>query len=76
MAKEQTQNFDYCDIPVWRKYTLSVQEAAKYFRIGDKKMRKLIEENPSAKYILWNGTRPQIKRRLFEQYLDEYMTAI
>ena len=76
MAKEQIQNFDYCDIPVWRKYTLSVQEAAKYFRIGDKKMRKLIEENPSANYILWNGTRPQIKRRLFEQYLDEYMTAI
>lgn len=76
MAKEQTQNFDYCDIPVWRNYTLSVQEAAKYFRIGDKKMRKLIEENPGANYILWNGTRPQIKRRLFEQYLDEYMTAI
>ena len=76
MAKEQTQNFVYCDIPVWRKYTLSVQDAAKYFRIGDKKMRKLIEENPSANYILWNGTRPQIKRRLFEQYLDEYMTAI
>ena len=76
MAKEQTQNFDYGDIPVWRKYTLSVQEAAKYFRIGDKKMRKLIEENPGANYILWNGTRPQIKRRLFEQYLDEYMTAI
>jgi len=76
MAKEQNQNFDYCDIPVWRKYTLSVQEAAKYFRIGDKKMRKLIEENPGANYILWNGTRPQIKRRLFEQYLDEYMTAI
>ena len=76
MAKEQTQTFDYCDIPVWRKYTLSVQEAAKYFRIGDKKMRKLIEENPGANYILWNGTRPQIKRRLFEQYLDEYMTAI
>ena len=70
------QNFDYNDIPVWRKYTLSVQEAAKYFRIGDKKMRKLIEENPGANYILWNGTRPQIKRRLFEQYLDEYMTAI
>ena len=76
MAKEQNQNFDYCDIPVWRKYTLSVQEAAKSCRIGDKKMRKLIEENPGANYILWNGTRPQIKRRLFEQYLDEYMTAI
>ena len=68
--------FDCCDIPVWRKYTLSVQEAARYFRIGDKKIRKLIEDNPGANYILWNGTRPQIKRRLFEQYLDEFLTAI
>lgn len=75
MTNDQIKTVDY-DIPVWRKYTLSVQEAAKYFRIGDKKMRKLIEENPGANYILWNGTRPQIKRRLFEQYLDEYMTAI
>ena len=74
-TNDQIKTVNY-DIPVWRKQTLSVQEAAKYFRIGDKKMRKLIEENPGANYILWNGTRPQIKRRLFEQYLDEYMTAI
>lgn len=75
MTNDQNKTVDH-DIPVWRKYTLSVQEAAKYFRIGEKKMRKLIEENPGANYILWNGTRPQIKRKLFEQYLDEYMTAI
>ena len=31
---------DKYEIPVWRKYTLSVQEAAKYFRIGDKKLKK------------------------------------
>ena len=76
MTTDLNRDFDFSDIPVWRKYTLSVQEAAKYFRIGEKKMRKLIEENPNANYILWNGTRPQIKRRLFEQYLDEFMTAI
>lgn len=63
-------------IPIWRKYTLSVQEAAKYFRIGDKKLRKLIDEQPDAEFILWNGSRPQIKRRLFEQYVDKYLTAI
>ena len=76
MTTDLNRDFDFSDIPVWRKYTLSVQEAAKYFRIGEKKMRKLIEENPNANYILWNGTSPQIKRRLFEQYLDEFMTAI
>ena len=76
MTTDLNRDFDFYDIPVWRKYTLSVQEAARYFRIGEKKMRKLIEENPGANYILWNGTRPQIKRKLLEQYLDEFMTAI
>ncbi|MBR2927606.1 MAG: excisionase [Oscillospiraceae bacterium] len=75
MTDDQNKTVDY-EIPIWRKYTLSVQEAAKYFRIGDKKMRRLIDENPGANYILWNGTRPQIKRKLFEQYVDEYLTAI
>ena len=75
MTDDQNKTVDY-EIYIWRKYTLSVQEAAKYFRIGDKKMRRLIDENPGANYILWNGTRPQIKRKLFEQYVDEYLTAI
>ena len=52
MMNEQNQNVDKYDIPVWRKYTLSVQEAAKYFHIGDKKLRKLIDENPDAEFIL------------------------
>ena len=57
-------------IPFWEKYTLSPEEASKYFRIGEKKLRKLIEENPTADFILRNGNRIQIKRRLFEQYID------
>lgn len=40
------------------------------------KLRKRIDENPVANYILRNGPRPQIKRRLFEQYSDEHTTAI
>lgn len=59
------------DIPLWQKYTLSVEEAARYFRIGRAKLRKLIDENASAPYILWNGNRPQIKRKLFEEYIDK-----
>ncbi len=35
-------------VPIWKKYTLTVQEAAEYFRIGDKKLRKLIDEHPDA----------------------------
>ena len=59
------------EIPLWRKYTLSVEEAARYFRIGRAKLRRLIEEDKNAPYVLWNGNRPQIKRKLFEEYIDK-----
>lgn len=59
------------DIPLWEKYTLTVEEAAIYFRIGENKLRKLICEDKNARFILWNGNRPQIKRVLFERLVDE-----
>ena len=58
-------------IPLWERYTLSVEEAAAYFRIGENKLRKIISENENADYILWNGNRPQIKRKKFEQFVDK-----
>lgn len=57
-------------IPIWEKYTLTIEEAAKYFRIGEKKLRRLAEENPSAKWLILNGNRVQIKRKIFEQFID------
>ena len=58
-------------IPTWERYTLSVEEAAEYFRIGENKLRKIINDNQDADFILWNGNRPQIKRRIFERYIDK-----
>lgn len=60
------------DVPIWEKYTLTIEEAAKYFRIGETKLRKLAEENLSAGWVLMNGNRIQIKRKKFEQLIDEY----
>ena len=62
-------------IPVWERYTLSVEEAAAYFRIGENKLRRIISENQNADFILWNGNRSQIKRKKFEKYIDG-LTAI
>lgn len=59
------------EVPVWERYTLSVEEVAVYFRIGENKLRKIISENEDADFILWNGNRPQIKRILFEKYIDK-----
>lgn len=58
------------DIPIWEKYTLTIEEAAAYFRIGENKLRLIVGENPDADYILWNGNRPQIKRIMFGKMID------
>lgn len=57
-------------VPIWEKYTLSIEEAAEYFRIGQSRLRRLAEENPDADFLLLNGNRVQIKRKLFERYID------
>ena len=62
-------------VPPWERYTLSVEEAAAYLRIGENKLRRIISENENADHILWNGNRPQIKRKKFEIYIDN-LTAI
>ena len=74
-AKQQGEQ-EYHPIPVWEKYTLSVQEAAAYFGFSDKKIRKIVDEHENENFILWNGTRPRIKRQLFEKFVDEKLTAI
>ena len=59
------------DVPIWEKYTLTIEEAAKYFRIGEYKLRRLAEENLNAGWVLQNGNRLQIKRKKFEKFIDE-----
>ena len=59
------------DIPIWQKYTLSIEEASRYFRIGEKMLRRLAEENPDANWLIMNGNRLQIKRKQFEKVIDE-----
>ncbi|MBO5486783.1 MAG: excisionase family DNA-binding protein [Eubacterium sp.] len=61
---------DMKEISIWQQYTLSIEEAAVYFRIGEKKLRQLVSENENASFVLMNGNRVQIKRQLFEQYID------
>ena len=50
------------DIPMWEKYTLTIEEAFKYFRIGEKKLRKLAEKNPDAGWLIMNGIMSEKRR--------------
>lgn len=58
------------DIPLWEKYTLTVNEASVYFHIGDKKLRQIIADDPDADYLIKVGNRQMVKRKRFEQFLD------
>jgi excisionase family DNA binding protein len=59
------------EIPVWERYTLSIEEASQYFRIGENKLRRLVEENRDASWLIRNGNRVQIKRKQFEKVIDK-----
>ena len=59
------------EIPMWEKYTLTIEEAAIYFHIGEKRLRAMVLEQPNADFYFRNGNRVLIKRRLFEQYMDQ-----
>ncbi|MCI9530107.1 MAG: excisionase [Angelakisella sp.] len=58
------------DVPIWEKYTLTIEEVSKYFCIGENKLRKLAEKNSTAGWVIINGNRIQIKRKQFEKSID------
>lgn len=57
-------------VPVWEKYALTIYEAAEYFGIGEHRLRTLIKENRQADFVLWIGVKVEIKRKLFEEFLN------
>ena len=59
------------DVPIWERYTLTIEEASKYFRIGENKLRKLAQENIGLSWVIMNGNRMQIKRKQFEKIIDK-----
>lgn len=58
------------DVPIWEKYTMTIEEAARYFRIGEGKIRRLATETPVPDWVVMNGNRIQVKRKKFEQFID------
>ena len=45
-SKSNVSEKNCFDIPVWRRYTLTIEEAAGYYHIGEGKLRMLIDQNP------------------------------
>ena len=57
-------------VPVWEKANLTLEEAAKYFGIGQNKLREMTNGD-NCPYVIWVGSKRLIKRRLFEEYIEK-----
>ena len=68
-SASQHRNCQNHDIPINEKYALSVREAASYFNIGTKKIRRLADEN-LGNFAFCCGNRYLIIRSKFEEYLQ------
>ncbi len=58
-------------IPIWEKFTLTISEASEYFNLGEKKMRFLADNYNDYGFVLQNGNKILIKRRKFEDFINE-----
>lgn len=57
-------------VSVSEKYTLTIKEAAAYFNVGTKKLRRLAEENTD-RFAVFSGNKYLIIRKKFEKFIEE-----
>lgn len=60
-------------LPPSDKYMLTIREAAEYFNIGTKRLRRLAEDNPVG-IAVYCGNKYLINRPLFEDFLKNTST--
>ncbi len=58
-------------VPIKDKFCLTIEEAADYFNIGEKKLRKIVVENLNSDFVIQNGVKYLIKRKRFEIFLND-----
>ena len=57
------------EVPIYEKTCLTLEEAAAYSGIGVNKLRQLSDE-AGCKFVLWNGTKRLLKRKLLDEFLE------
>lgn len=53
------------------KFCLTIEEAAAYFGIGQKKLRSIVAANLDTGLVIQNGVKSLIKRQRFEDFLND-----
>ena len=64
---------NYNEVPMWKKFLLTVKEASLYFNIGENKMHRIVNDylDSDYKFVIQNGGRNMIKRQMFEEFLNQ-----
>lgn len=62
------------EIPISKKYMLTIKEASAYFNIGIKKMRRLAEDNTDS-FAIFMGNHYLIIRMRFEDYINSLLAG-
>ena len=62
-------------VQVKDKFCLTIEEAAEYFNIGEKKLRRIIADHMDSGIVIQNGVKILIKRKRFEDFLTD-LTAL
>ena len=57
-------------VPIPSKTCLTLEEAAAYSGIGINKLRSMTDAE-GCPFVLWNGSKRLLKRRLLDKYLEE-----
>ena len=55
-------------VPIWHKFTLSIEEANAYTGISRDKLY-MMTNREDCPFVLWIGNRRLIKRRAFDEYI-------
>ena len=66
---EEVYSLSY-KVPIWKRYTLTIVEAAEYYHIGEKKLRQIADMYMNEDFVLFNGNRVLFKKDKFEEFLD------
>ena len=71
MEPEYTKNAsNKIEVPIWKRSTLTIEEAAAYSGIGRNKLRALSDKEDCT-FVLWVGNKRLIKRKQLDEYIDE-----
>ena len=58
------------EVPIWEKSNLTVEETSAYSGIGINRIKDL-SNNENCPFVLWVGKKRLIKRKLFDEYIEE-----